>query len=201
MNTINIMNIMNDINTDISTFDRKLAFHTAPALLGIKISSLVSLKNDGGGLEEKIEEFNLRTARKGLHIKVMCRCSGRLLAFVYNRGLLKERLMTNEARDILEKFGYARTLSPEECLSRLAERVENQHDFPHEIGIFLGYPIDDVIGFIKNGGENFKLCGCWKVYSDEESAVRTFNNYNKCRAFLCRKLDQGADIYQALKIS
>ena len=194
MNTINIMNIMNDINTDISTFDRKLAFHTAPALLGIKISSLVSLKNDGGGLEEKIEEFNLRTARKGLHIKVMCRCSGRLLAFVYNRGLLKERLMTNEARDILEKFGYARTLSPEECLSRLAERVENQHDFPHEIGIFLGYPLEDVKGFIMNCGQRCKYCGVWKVYGDVERAKQLFECYRQCRIRLCGELETGKEL-------
>ena len=54
---------------------------------------------------------------------------------------------------------------------------------------------------IENKGENFKLCGFWKVYGSEEKAIRTFSNYQKCRKFLCGKLNDGIDIYKALKIS
>lgn len=61
--------------------------------------------------------------------------------------------------------------------------------------------LGDVVGFIENKGENFKLCGAWKVYGSVEKAKRTFSNYDKCRFFLCNKLNEGEDIYQALKIS
>ena len=74
-------------------------------------------------------------------------------------------------------------------------------EFPHEIGIFLGYPLEDVDGFITHQGENCKLCGCWKVYGNVEQARRTFANYEKCRVFLCAKLSKGCNILQALKIS
>ena len=69
------------------------------------------------------------------------------------------------------------------------------------VGLFLGYPVDDVTGFIQNKGRNYLLCGYWKVYSDENRARRIFSNYDKCRNYLCNKLAQGESIYQALKIS
>ena len=91
--------------------------------------------------------------------------------------------------------------SLEKDLNRLSKRIAEESEFPHEIGIFLGYPTEDVEGFIANKGDNFKLCGCWKVYGDEEKAKRLFINYDRCRSFLCNKLNEGSDIYRALKIS
>ena len=102
---------------------------------------------------------------------------------------------------IAAEYGYSENFSLEECLDRLSVRIRESESFPHEIGIFLGYPVEDVVGFIENKGENFKLCGTWKVYGNVENAKRTFSNYVKCRAYLCNKLNEGADIYQALKIS
>ena len=86
-------------------------------------------------------------------------------------------------------------------LEQLSDRLCLEQEFPHEIGIFLGYPLEDVDGFITHQGENCKLCGCWKVYGNVEQARRTFASYEKCRVFLCAKLSKGCNILQALKIS
>ena len=59
--------------------------------------------------------------------------------------------------------------------------------FPHEIGLFLGYPPEDVEGFRLHRGRDYKLCGCWKVYSDVEGARQCFRRYDRCRAALCRR--------------
>ena len=104
-------------------------------------------------------------------------------------------------RNKLKKYGYPESGGIDECLEHLSGRIRSSSDFPHEIGVFLGYPTEDVMGFIENKGENFKFCGCWKVYGCEQTARRTFSNYDKCRKFLCSRLDAGADLYQALKIS
>lgn len=120
---------------------------------------------------------------------------------VYSEKLLGNRLSDNTVKNILSEYGYSENYSLEKCLDRLSGRIRESNIFPHEIGIFLGYPLEDVIGFIENKGENFKLCGVWKVYGSVENAKRTFANYEKCRRFLCNKLKGGADLYQALKIS
>ena len=188
-------------DTERRNFGRILAYHTAPTLLGIKCASLVSLSRTEYNVDEHSCYFNRRTAAKGLKSRVLCSCGGRDLLLVYNKTLLEKRLSDSEVRRLLKRFGYGGDFTTEECLDRLSQRIQESCEFPHEIGLFLDYPVEDVVGFIRNKGGNYKLCGSWKVYGSEESARRTFANYDKCRKYLCNKLNEGADIYQALKIS
>ncbi len=47
-----------------------------------------------------------------------------------------------------------RAASFRRLLDVLIERFHCSGEFPHEIGLFLGYPLHDVIGFIFNRGKN-----------------------------------------------
>lgn len=183
---------------EYTSFGRKLAFHTAPTLLGIKCASLFSLSSSEFDLDFHSQYFNRRTAAMGLASRILCRCKNRSLILVYSREQLAKRLSDSAVRAILERYGYTSDMTVGECLDRLSERIGDSGSFPHEIGIFLGYPVEDVVGFIENKGENFKLCGAWKVYGSVEDARRTFADYDRCRNFLCNKLNGGADIYQTL---
>ena len=82
------------------------------------------------------------------------------------------------------------------ALSRLKSRIGENNEFPHEIGIFLDYPLGDVIGFIVNQGRNFKCAGCWKVYCDECACRKTFAKYKKCRDVYVRLWQQGRSVLQ-----
>ncbi len=186
---------------DYIRFEQKLAFYAAPALLGIKASNMLSLSRSQLDIEKNIVRFNEKASVRGLFIKVLCECESKTLLLVYNRRLLENRLSDSIVRHFLSGYGYLESMSLDECLDRLSMRIRENDSFPHEVGIFLDYPIEDVVGFIENGGANYKLCGCHKVYGDEVKAARTFANYAKCRSFLCGKLNTGCDIYQALKIS
>ena len=183
------------------SFESKLAYHTAPSLLGIKCASLVSIDENEFNIIEQINQFNIKAEKKNLKIRSLCRCKNRTLILLYNEKLLTKRLKEKESRDILLNYGYDIDFKLENDLVHLSDSIAKNNDFPHEIGIFLGYPIEDVAGFIEHKGDNFKLCGCWKVYGDIEKAKRMFKSFDNCRAFLCNKLNQGNDIYQALKIS
>jgi hypothetical protein len=182
-------------------FEQKLAYHTAPALLGIKCANLISLGGTNAYLRSQTERFNAKAACKGLKMKMLCSCKSRMLIMLYNEKMLARRLSQPDCAEILERYGYGTGFTVDEALEKLARRIADSKDFPHEIGIFLGYPTQDVLGFIENNGQNFAFCGYWKVYSNEEKARRVFENYDKCRKFLCNKLNSGCDIYQALKIS
>ncbi len=187
-------------NCKYTCFEQKLAYHTAPALIGIKPANLFSVCKDEIS-DEEIEKFNEKAACKNLKARVICECDNRRLIMLYNVSRLQKQLYSNQRILILKQYGYKKSMSLDEMLERISERISKSSSFPHEIGIFLGYPIEDVCGFIENSGGNFKFCGYWKVYGDVEKARRTFENYDKCRTFLCNKLDEGFDIYQALKIS
>ena len=73
------------------------------------------------------------------------------------------------------------------CVVKLLDRLRQEGCFPHEIGLFLGYPSEDVRGFMENGPRCCKCCGYWKVYGDEEKAGRVFAQYEKCTRIYCEK--------------
>ena len=70
-------------------------------------------------------------------------------------------------------------------MQELVRRLNRGKDFPHEIGLFLGYPAEDVSGFIRHGARCAKCVGTWKVYGDEESARKKFALYQKCTRLYC----------------
>ncbi len=182
-------------------FERKLAHFTAPTLLGIKCASLISISREEFDILPYAAAFNAKAEKSGLQMKIMCRCQKRLLVLLYRSKLLQKRLDDPAIQKFLRQYGYTNSTDMEACLAQLQRRIAEKPEFPHEIGIFLGYPLEDVNGFIMHRGENCKLCGCWKVYGNVEQARRTFSNYEKCRVFLCTKLSKGCSILQTLKIS
>ena len=92
--------------------------------------------------------------------------------------------------------GFRTNLSPDAALERLSQRLCTQDAFPHEIGLFLSYPLGDVQGFIDNGGAHYKCSGCWKVYCNECETAKLFAKYQKCRGVYWRLFSGGRSILQ-----
>lgn len=182
-------------------FEQKLAYFMAPSLLGIKCASLMSINKTEFSVSEHLERFNARAHAKGLKLRLLCDCTNRALILLYQETLLQQQLQNPQVQLILRQQGYAEPVNLEAALQQLSERIRCSREFPHEIGVFLGYPVEDVIGFMENKGKNYVLCKYWKVYHHAERAKHTFESYDRCRAFLCNQLNQGYDLYQALKIS
>ena len=101
-------------------------------------------------------------------------------------------------RAMLARAGYPVDGTPEEQLELLAQRLAGG-EFPHEVGLFLGYPPEDVAAFCRHRGRDFKVCGCWKVYCDVEGALRCFRRYRRCREALCRRLEEGKALTQLFR--
>ena len=108
---------------------------------------------------------------------------------------LERDLKENGAKQLLETYGYQST-DPGYALNRLAGRLTSEGEFPHEIGLFLGYPLEDVQGFIQNHGKNSLCTGCWKVYGNLCEARKCFARFEKCRDIYRRLWNEGKSIYQ-----
>lgn len=191
---------MFDFDKKYIQFEQKIAFHMSPALLGIKCANLISLNQAEFNLPEYLNYFNQKISSRNLKLKILCNLNHKTLILLYNKILLNSQLCEKENFEILKKYGYLESMTLKEKLDLLAIRIKSEEQFPHEIGVFLGYPAEDILGFIKNKGENYIYSGYWKVYSNADNAKKIFSNYDKCRNFLCNKLNQGCNIYQALKI-
>ena len=64
----------------------------------------------------------------------------------------------------------------------------------------MGYPPEDVCGFIDNNAACYKCVGYWKVYGDEKAALKTFARYKKCTETYCACLAEGRTI-EALTVA
>jgi len=180
-----------------TAFEQTLAYNCGPALAGIKPANLVSLTTDDyEDLPLLLQEYHEDLKQRNIHLDLLCRCQSRCLILVYRSDRLERQLSDNRNRLILKDAGYPEHASLSELLDHLSRRLQESGEFPHEIGVFLGYSPDDVIGFQIHKGKNFKYSGHWKVYSDVESAKQCFHRYDKCRDAICRHLSCGISIRQ-----
>lgn len=175
--------------------ERALAYHCAPALAGIKAANLIGLaRAEYPGLDGALEDYNRAFRRKGVRFSVLCECRGRALVLVYRPELLQRALNRPLARQLLGQAGYPAG-DVDELLDVLGDRLgAAQGGFPHEIGLFLDYPPEDVAAFQHYGGKGCKLCGHWKVYHDPDGARRCFRRYDQCREALCSRLSRGISL-------
>ena len=163
----------------------------APTLAGMKSGSLFSFPYpDRESMRADVRNLNAVLSPRGLFVLPLRYRAGKALLYVFRPKGLKRDLNDSAARELLMKAGYA-DLHLGRCLRRLKERICLGEAFPHEIGLFLGYPPEDVRGFIENGAQNCKFTGYWKVYGDEARAKQTFEKYRKCTEVYRRSLDAG----------
>ena len=160
---------------------------------GLKIASLVSLRK---GEEDVIQTLSHRFAGKGFAFRLLREDEERLLVFVFHRARLEKYLLSADVRAFLARFGYGYA-SAEEALAQLKCRMKGE--FPHEIGVFLGYPLGDVCGFLQDPG-GCVLCGAWKVYENADEAARTFERFRRCSACICRHMDRGRTLSQIFNV-
>lgn len=178
-------------------FERILALHCAPTLLGNKPGSLISYRKEPGEcLDSLIESYNRELNPNGIYFMILYEREGSALIYIYRRQLLEEILKDPELLRFLRKYCYGGAGTLEGMLEKLRERVSHCRIFPHEIGLFLGYPLADVAGFIENRGQNYQLCGYWKVYSDQKAARRLFEDYSRCSEFLKAHVEKGYPVAQ-----
>lgn len=176
-------------------FERALVTHCAATLAGHKAGSLFTYQLSRGDLPEKYaQQLNETLRPKGVEVRLLKYCDKCCLVYAYRPAQLERRLGSAGEKHFLENCGYGGCASMDEQLSLLARRIHCGNNFPHEIGLFLDYPLADVIGFINNKGDNCLCVGCWKAYSDEENARRRFALYEKCRQIYVKCYRNGFDV-------
>lgn len=158
----------------------------------------------------------------GIHLSVLVWRPCGALVYAYRPNSLATYLADPRAKTALAKKGYD-TGNLSACLVHLASRItlasnnaaecacsqtrcaldqqaccgnDCTCEFPHEIGYFLGYPYEDVREFIAQHGENYKIFGAWKVYTNVEQALVTFDAYRACTQYFTFVYQQGCSLAQ-----
>ena len=170
--------------------------YCAPTLAGIKTGSLFAVHSSSDQeVRCDIATLNRKFNSKGIRILPVRVCDSYSLVYLYRPAMLDKDLHDPKAVSILERFGYSMK-SSDRCVVDLVRRLKGSAEFPHEIGLFLGYPPLDVEGFIRNPNEGFYEVGYWKVYSDVQSARLSFRRYRRCTEEYGRMLEEGRTLEQ-----
>lgn len=170
--------------------------HCSPTLAGMKTGNLFRCSyTTREELRGEICRLNRRLRTKGLRILLLRSNEKDALIYVYRPEMLRFDLSHAEAAAILEQHDYL-FATPAQCIAHLISRIKETDSFPHEIGLFLGYPPEDVRGFIENNAQNCKLIGHWKVYGDAEKAKHTFASYKACTDGYMRRIQSGHTLEQ-----
>ena len=185
------------VSKDISrTFEAVLVRHCAPTLAGMKPGSIFCFNHSPLEVSrQKVCQWNKQLAPFGLTVQILLErpSSSSVIVFVYRHNRLEQMLSDDAYQSFLAQAGYERT-NLDDLLEQLAQRLRTQPEFPHEIGVFLGYPLRDVIGFIENHGRNFTCCGFWKSYGDPAEMQVCFACYRRCIQTYVAMFEQGIPI-------
>lgn len=174
--------------------DEMIIRHCSPTLAGMKTGNAFSCSyEDKKEVISAVRSLNRRLVSKGVRVIPLKMTANRVLLYIYRPNRLENDLAADEAAKILKEYGYS-VKEQAKCVMHLSRRLYESEEFPHEIGLFLGYPPEDVRGFIENRAGGYKCVGDWKVYGDEQSAKKKFDSYKKCTDIYCSQWAEGKSI-------
>ena len=180
-----------------------LVLELAEVLQGAKPANLVCLANKRRSCGRNLyllwkEHGAALLEESGLKVKVLADRGDSLLLLLYRPEALGALLGQKSVRIILGKAGYPDPDDFEKVLSELETRVGGE-GFPHEIGVFLGYPLKDVVGFMGWARLSFTCQGPWKIFGNPAQSLRLAEIHRECRCEMSLQLVSGSSPHDCLK--
>ena len=170
--------------------DETLIRCCAPTMACLKTGSMFNCAFDSREqMTAELRQLNLHLKHKGLRILPLRWRNGKALLYLYRPKLLERDLKNPLSQQLLSECGYSSS-STNACVARLISRLRADGEFPHEAGLFLGYPPADVDGFMHRR-DSYKYSGLWKVYDDVDSAVKQFARCRRCTEVYLKCLSRG----------
>ncbi|MGP1438448.1 MAG: DUF3793 family protein [Treponema sp.] len=164
-----------------------LHFYCAPCLLKKKPASLFSMPIAIYSKSQKEIEL---LKKYGFSLKLLYVLNKNVHLLIFYEDLAKELLQIENVRSAYVLFGYEEGFTFESLKAKLFKKfqqfkskrlLQDVVSFPHEIGLFLGYPVEDVLQYYLKKGQDYLFSGYWKVYTNPEKAMETFKLYDECR--------------------
>ena len=193
-------------------------FNFIPHAYGLNVSAEHKMYN----ARNIVAYYTNMLAKYGFCMRVCAEYKDRICIFAYRPKLLKSVLTRFCVAEILSQYGY-KAYDVEHNIDELVERLAHYHadrgalsvpcnlegmskstsvaPFPHEIGLFLGYPVEDVVSFIASAGAQSVSVGQWKVYHNNDRAQKQFEVMKRWEDELLDRFNTGSSFKELLTMS
>ncbi|MDE6626858.1 MAG: DUF3793 family protein [Lachnospiraceae bacterium] len=187
---------LNTLEDEYKRISMLLAIHCAPVLAGVKAANMMTVtRADFSCIKGLLKNTGISCCFRGEREK-------QGIVYLYRESTLDGYVRRAENLSFLREYGYE-TANLGSMLDGLWDRIrlyrEGKSEFPHEIGIFLEYPLLDVQGFVENGGRNYLFAGYWKVYQDAKRAAEKFRQYDRYRQQAVQAVTLGSGILEIVE--
>lgn len=184
-----LIDFLNHIN-NFKDYDYILALiksTVAPTFNDLKLGTMMNLRNAKRPLKDywMQNKFILRDAL-GLDFYELKEGEDFVLVYFFKNNRLEKKLSQIKIRDFLNSFGYISCVSTGDYLNLLSQRFKET--CPDEIGIFLGYPLKDVMDFKDRDKKTCKCTGYWKCFNNEKSSLEAFKRFDEVKLIEMRNI-------------
>lgn len=175
-------------NKEVEGIELQLALQCAPLITGLKIANLLNIC---------VEDFpKMQEIVKNSHISwyLLRQTEQKMTVLLYHSACLENYLKQQGVMELLKKAGYQSFLLEDildEFCVRYQHYMKDKKNFPHEMGLILGYPVEDVAGFIKYEGNHSLCTGYWKVYENKDKKMKLFESFENAKESLVQLLSYG----------
>ncbi|MGM0471466.1 MAG: DUF3793 family protein [Bacillota bacterium] len=178
---------------------RCLLKNIGATIMGVKPIELriIQLKKfKGQSVWNKCKEIIL--AYDEINILELERNQDRKKVLFYHTSALDNQLTKPYIRKFLIELGYPEHYNLNSYLQHLKTRFQSNH-FPHEIGVFFGYPLKDVLGFMGYLDLEVTDCQEWKFYGNKEVSLKRKEEFDWARETFNHKLNEINNVQEFYK--
>ena len=182
--------------TERECIEKFLIYNASLVISGAKPSATITLKKSGNNIYGKWIKYG-RDFLEDIELEHMELREGEesLIILVYNKENLKEHIFKRENKEFLLNIGYEPSDEINKYINMLKNRY-NKFKCPHELGGFLGFPIEDVKDFMNCSNKKCLGCGYWLVYNDIDKSRSIFEKYDKIKSYTTRNILKGNSTYK-----
>lgn len=168
-----------------------LVYNSSLVIAGVKPAVTVTMKKNNEKLYRSWKCFG-QSLLENINLKFieLRESNNSIIIMIYDQDVLEKELNKESHIEFLSSLGYSYKLEINDYVNTLKSRYEKYH-CPHELGLFLGIPFEDVKDFMECTTKKCLLCGYWKVYNDSSKAITIFNEYDKVKEYTIKNMLEG----------
>ncbi len=182
---------------DLENIENQLALQCAPLITGLKVSNMLIVHKDSVASVKNV------IRNTGISYVILAETQDKTMLLLYKENELSSYLERKRVRQFLTDMGYESHDLYDVLMvfqGRFRRYQSGKAEFPHEMGILLGYPVEDVQGFIKHKGKNSLYSGYWKVYENVPAKMRLFQKYDMSKETVIQLVSCGVSIIDVIEL-